>query len=74
MLKNCDIIGLTYKWNNSVIAPEIKPQDEEALKSLYKLEYQTTSESANFSLLFYFNENEYFQGDVIKKDFLMKDD
>ena len=59
--------------NCEEIVKDIKKKDEEALKSLKKLECVKEEGSDSFTIVFEFEENEFFKGCVLKKRFEMKD-
>ena len=65
VMKNCD-----------EISRDIKKKDEEALKSLIKIEHkQEESNSRDFSLTFHFLENDYFESPCsLTKKFRMKNE
>ena len=52
----------------------IRKKDEEALKSLIRLEFSKDPECPNFSLIFEFKDNDYFNYCLITKKFIMKDE
>ncbi|KAM3138143.1 hypothetical protein pb186bvf_009816 [Paramecium bursaria] len=59
--------------NSDIIAQEIKERDEPILKHIIKVEYQQQDGSENFTLLFYFQQNDFFQNTILKKKFVLKD-
>ena len=59
--------------NCEEIAKDIHKKDESALKSLKKLECIKEKGTENFTLVFEFAENEYFNQCTLKKYFEMKD-
>lgn len=60
--------------NNDIMVEEIKEKDEDVLKHLNKLEYETETGTNNFILKFHFTPNEYFTNELLTKKFFITED
>jgi nucleosome assembly protein 1-like 1 len=60
--------------NNDIMVEEIKEKDEDLLKYLTRLEYETEAGTNNFTLKFHFTANEYFTNEVLTKKFYITED
>ena len=59
--------------NCEEIAKDINKKDDDAIKSLKKLECVKEIGTDNFTIVFEFAENDYFKECTLKKHFEMKD-
>jgi len=77
-----DLKPVEHYWfkvfkGNFILKEEVKAHDEEALKSLKSIEAvvsENPEKPNNFSLKFTFGPNDYFENDVVIKEFDMKDE
>jgi nucleosome assembly protein 1-like 1 len=60
--------------NNDILVEEIKEKDEDALKHLTKLEYESEKGTNNFTIKFHFSANDYFTNDILTKRFEISED
>eukprot|EP00331_Platyophrya_macrostoma_P027507 CAMPEP_0176441990 /NCGR_PEP_ID=MMETSP0127-20121128/21543_1 /TAXON_ID=938130 /ORGANISM="Platyophrya macrostoma, Strain WH" /LENGTH=351 /DNA_ID=CAMNT_0017826907 /DNA_START=31 /DNA_END=1086 /DNA_ORIENTATION=+ len=75
--KNIDGYWLKVLKANLGLKEEIKEYDEEPLKALRRIEYfpsENPEEPYNFSLKFHFAPNDYFENDILIKEFTMVDE
>jgi len=60
--------------NSDILASEIKEKDEDALKNLVSVYYETEENSNNFTVFFKFSSNDYFSNEILSKKFFINDD
>lgn len=57
-----------------MLSNDVLPKDENALKSLIKIEFETLDEGKTMKFDFYFEANEYFSNAVLTKKIHFKDE